>query len=117
MPPNQPDAEQTIRAMQALITGLHHNNIRLIQLELELLELLGAAGASSMPYRKAHILHSQVLPPLAAGDYEKAAQELDAFLSEWPMHRIMRLLVSYVQPSLRTMIQSEINIANLRQRI
>ena len=113
--PNQPDLEQLLREDAAQRLYLHRTAIDLIRQELQLLELLGAAGISSMPYHKAAILHDQVLKPLEAGDYEKAYQELDEFLKEWPMHHLMRLLVNDVQPALRLILRGLTLSAMLRR--
>ena len=115
--PDLSDLERLLHEAQISRDRLRQHIIALIYEELEFLELLGAGGISSMPYHKAAILHNQVLKPLEADDYAKAAQELDKFLDEWPMDRIMRLLVSEVQPTLQLMAQREAEIAKLRQRI
>lgn len=99
----------------AQVQSLRRNYIDLINQELQLLELLGTAGTSSMPYRKAAILHNQVLKPLEVGDYEKAYQELNAFLSEWPMYHLMRLLVNEVQPILQLIVRAITLSAMLRR--
>lgn len=114
---NPPDLESLLYEAQVSRERLRQYIISLINEELEFLVLLGSAGVSSMPYRKAAILHQQVLKPLEAGDYAKAAQELGDFLGEWPMDRIMRLLVSEVQPRLQRMVQREAEIARLRRLI
>ena len=89
----------------------------LINEELQFLELLGAAGASSIPYRKAAILHDQILQPLLAGDYERAYQELNAFLSEWPMELLMRRLVNDVKPDLQLILRGLILSEMLRRQL
>lgn len=112
--PDRMDTEQVLAEMQAIRARLRLDCIAYIKIELRLLDLLGAAGISSLPYRKAHILQTAVLQPLAAGNYAKAHQELDDFLNEWPMYRIMRLLVNIVKPALRAIVESESVAAKLR---
>ena len=103
------DAEQRLR--------LRRTAIDLINEELQFLELLGAAGASSMPYRKAAILHDRILQPLESGDYEKAYQELNAFLSEWPMELLMLRLVNDVKPDLQLILRGLILSDMLRRQL
>lgn len=115
--PDLSDLERLLHEAQVSRTRLRQHIIVLIYEELEFLMLLDAGGVSSMPYHKAAVLRNQVLKPLEADDYARAAEELDNFLGEWPMDRIMRLLVSEVQPALQLMVQREAEIAKLRQRI
>ena len=103
------DAAQQLR--------LRRNAIERIHEELQFLELLGAAGASSMPYHKAAILHDQILQPLESGDYERAYQELNAFLSEWPMELLMRRLVNDVKPDLQLILRGLILSEMLRRHL
>ena len=115
--PDQPDLEQLLLEAQVSRAHLRQHIISLINEELDFLVLLGAAGVSSMPYRKAAILHDRILQPLESGDYETAATTLDDFLGEWPMDRIMRLLVNEVKPKLQLIVQRESAIARLRRLI
>ena len=114
---NRPDPERLLREDAAQRLRLRRTAIDLINEELQFLELLGAAGVSSMPYRKAAILHGQILQPLLAGDYESAYQTLLAFLSEWPMELLMRRLVNYVKPYLQMMIRGVILSDMLRRQL
>ena len=114
---NRPDPERLLSEVAAQVQSLRRTATDLINQELQLLELLGAAGTSSMPYRKAAILYNQVLKPLEAGDYEKAYQELNAFLSEWPMYHLMRLLVNEVQPTLQLILRGITLSAMLRRQL
>ena len=102
---NRTDLEQLLRDDAAQREREHRIAINLVNQELQVLELLGAAGASSMPYRKAAILHDQILQPLESGDYERAYRVLNEFLAEWPMHLLMRRLVNDVEPDLRLIIR------------
>ena len=102
---NRSDLERMLREDAAQRLRLRRIDINLIKEELQVLELLGAAGTSSMPYRKAPILHDQILQPLESGDYERAYLALNEFLAEWPMHLLMRRLVNDVEPDLRLIIR------------
>ena len=102
---NRTDPEQLLRDDAAQRERERRTAIDLINEELQFQELLGAAGVSSMPYRKAAILHDQILQPLESGDYERADQELNAFLIEWPMELLMRRLVNDVKPDLQLILR------------
>ena len=110
--PSQPYTERWLRDTQALIAALRDDCIAVITLDLNLLELLGEAGSSSMPYRKAAILHDRVLKPVEDCDFAKAQAELDAFLQEWPMAVLMRQSANYAKPALRAIVRAQAMIAN-----
>ena len=115
--PEQPDLESSLlqHTAQASLEILRQHVALLIRDEIDFLVSLGAAGVSSMPYRKAAILHDRILQPLESGDYAKAARELDDFLDEWPMDQIMPMLTMEVKPSLQLIVQRESEIARLRR--
>ena len=115
--PNQSDLERMVREDAAQRPHLRRTAIDLVNRELKLLEMLGAAGASSLPYRKAAILYNQVLQPLEAGDYEKASRELDDFLNDRLMYSIMRLLVNEAKPTLQLILRGITLSALLRRAI
>ena len=113
--PEQPDLASLLHTAQVSLERLRQRLVSLINDEIDFLVSLGAAGVSSMPYRKAAILHDRILQPLESSDYERAAQELDDFLSEWPMDRIMPILANEVRPVLQLIVQRESEIARLRR--
>ena len=113
---NRPDLERMLCEDAEQRLRLRRTAIDLINEELQFQELLGAAGVSSMPYRKAAILHDQILQPLESGDYERADQELNAFLSEWPMELLMRRLVNDVKPDLQLILRGLILSDMLRRQ-
>lgn len=90
--------------------------IRMAHREVALLVLLGDAGVSSDPYRKADVLLNRVIKPLEGGNYREAQDALADFLQEWPMYRIMGALVNDVMPALRRIVYADDRIAELRSR-
>ena len=76
---NHSDAEQLYRAAQSSKEELRRMIIRMAHREVALLVLLGDAGVSSDPYRKADVLLNQVIKPLESGNYREAQDALADF--------------------------------------